>query len=275
MAEPPDDETPPVVLVVAGTDSGGGAGLAADLRTLARLGVHGCLAVTAVTAQDTTGVHRAEPVDADLLDDQVRVVLADLPVRAVKTGLVPRPAQAARLGERLRASGLAVVVDPVLADRHGRPLAGEELVVAHRAHLLPVAAVVTPNLAEAALLTGRDPITDVEGMERAALSLAGEVAGAVVVTGGALGGEVVVDVSVIDGVLGRSERPRITTGNDHGSGDTLSTAIAAGLAGGLEPAEAIERATRLVADALAGAAGWSLGAGHGPLDQLGFTRLRR
>ncbi len=264
---------PVVALTVAGSDPAGGAGVAADLRTFAALGAHGTFALTVVTAQDTTTVHRAHALPTDLVVDQVEAVLGDLPVVATKTGLLlsPRTVDAvATLATDGRLPGL--VVDPVLADRYGRPLAGDELAAAYRDRLLPLAAVVTPNVHEARLLTGL-PVGDVAGMIEAAGALVDLGVGAGVVTGGALTGADVVDVIWCAGEVIELRRPRLATVNDHGSGDSLSAALAVALAEpGRSVVDAGRRAIDFVADALRGSAGWRIGAGHGPLDQLGWQR---
>ena len=264
---------PVVALTIAGSDPAGGAGVAADLRTFAALGAHGTFALTVVTAQDTTAVHRAEPLPVDLIVDQVAAVTGDLPVAASKTGLLLTPAAVDAVAE-LAADGRlpGLVVDPVLADRYGRPLGGDELVTAYRERLLPHAAVVTPNVHEARLLTGAVG-GDAAGMVVAAEQLVAMGAGAAVVTGGALTGADVVDVIWYSGDVTELRRPRLATVNDHGSGDSLSAALAVALAEpGATPVSAAARAVDFVAAALRGAATWRIGAGHGPLDQLGWRR---
>lgn len=260
-----------MALTIAGADPAGGAGVAADLRTFAALGAHGTFALTVVTAQDTTAVHRALPLAPDLVVDQITAVTGDLPVVAAKTGLLLDPATVEVVAAQAADGRLpGLVVDPVLADRYGRPLGGDELVAAYRDRLLPLAAVVTPNVHEARLLTGL-PVGDVDGMTDAARSLVDLGAGAGVVTGGALTGADVVDVIWYSGEVTELRRPRLATVNDHGSGDSLSAALAVALADpDTSPVAATRRAVDFVAGALRGAAGWRLGAGHGPLDQLGW-----
>ncbi|MEO1064150.1 MAG: bifunctional hydroxymethylpyrimidine kinase/phosphomethylpyrimidine kinase [Actinomycetota bacterium] len=264
---------PVVALTVAGADPAGGAGVAADLRTFAALGAHGTFALTVVTAQDTTAVHRAQPLTADLVVDQIAAVTGDLPVAASKTGLLLDPVTVDAVAD-VAASGRlpGLVVDPVLADRYGRPLGGDELVTAYRERLLPRAAVATPNVHEARLLTGL-PVGDVAGMVEAARALVDLGVGAGVVTGGALTGADVVDVIWYSGDVTELRRPRLATVNDHGSGDSLSAALAVALVDAtISPVDATRRAVDFVANALRGAAGWRIGAGHGPLDQLGWQQ---
>ena len=264
---------PIVALTIAGSDPAGGAGVAADLRTFAALGAHGTFALTVVTAQDTTAVHRALALPPDLVVDQIAAVSGDLPVVASKTGLLLDPATVDAVADQAALGRLpGLVVDPVLADRYGRPLGGNELVSAYRDRLLPLAAVVTPNVHEARLLTGM-PVGDVEGMVDAARALVDLGAGAGVVTGGALTGADVVDVIWYSGGVTELRRPRLATVNDHGSGDSLSAALAVALAApGTSPIAATRQAVDLVDRALRGAAGWRIGAGHGPLDQLGWQQ---
>ena len=262
--------TPPVALSIAGSDSGGCAGIQADLRTFAAYGVLGTTALTSVTAQNGTQVRSALALPSSLVREQVEAVLDDMPIRAAKTGLLPNEAvvmEVAALAPRLP----LLVVDPVMVATSGQRLADRETVGAYRRHLLPVAAVVTPNLSEAAALLGdRQGIRDVDHAREAARRL-GEIARTVVVKGAPSGdGEVVVDV-VWDGE-GTWELPnsRVKSPNTHGSGCTFSAAIAAGLARGLAVRSAIEDANRFVHRAIEGSANWKFGVGAGPLDHLGW-----
>ena len=256
--------TPPVVLSVAGTDSGGAAGLAADLATFAALGAHGACAVTAVTAQDTTGVQRIAPLAAEDVLVQIRSVLEDLPVAAAKTGMLGS-AVVAHVVADLLAGSVPLVVDPVLVATSGAVLGDDDLVTAYREVLLPRADVVTPNRDEAAALTGL-PRTS-EGEE---LALAVHALGpAVVLTGGPDDDSgsctTCQDLVVRDGVVTVLEHPAIGTTNDHGTGCTYSAALAVHLARGLDLESAARRAQAFVADALAVSAPWELGRGRGPV----------
>lgn len=268
-----------MALTIAGTDSAGGAGLAADLRTFAAYRVHGAFAVTVVTAQNTERVLAAQPLPVDLVVAQITAVVDDLDVRAVKTGLLLTAEMVDAIAELVEAGRLpAPVVDPVLVDRTGQPLGPpdrhEALVAAYRDRLLPLAAVSTPNSDEAAVLTGGE-VADVEGAEAAAAALAAELGGSVLVTGGRLeavdaaGRPALVDVLANVGGTRRLWSERVDTRNNHGTGDTLSAAIAAHLARGeaLEPS--LDAAVASTAAATARAADWTLGSGHGPIDQLG------
>jgi len=259
-----------VAMTIAGSDSGGGAGLQADLRTFAAHGVFGTSAVTAVTAQNTAEVRAVHVVEPAFVELQIETVLADLPVASVKTGMLASAATVAAVG-RWAADGRLpnLVVDPVLVASTGRPLLGEGGVASYLELLLPHALVVTPNTREAALLTGA-PVEDVDGMVRAAHRLVDTGARAVVVKGGHLAGGRAPDVVVVDGALHVLDGPRISSPNDHGTGCTLSAATAALLALHTDVLEAITRAKAFVTAALQGSATWHLGAGHGPLDHFGW-----
>lgn len=285
--------TPVVALTVAGSDSGGGAGIQADLKTFAAMGVYGTSAVTAVTAQHTAGVLAVEAVSADLVVAQVHAVDEDLAPAAVKTGMLANPG-IVRAVARLAAEGRLpnLVVDPVLVSSTGHSLMDEGGVAAYRRLLLPHAAVATPNLREAAMLTGRSlaDLATVEAMAEVAEELRSLGTTTVVVKGGHLpaaaagpgagtdggcpgGGADGGCPDVVAGPAGTRvlPAPRVATGNDHGTGCTLSAAVAAGLALGEEPAAAVSAAKAYVARALAGAAAWRLGRGHGPIDHFGWS----
>lgn len=231
-------DTPPVVLSIAGTDSGGAAGLAADLATFAALGVHGACVVTAVTAQDTTGVRAIHPVPLDVVAAQLDAVLTDLDPVAVKTGMLAT-AEVVRLVAE-RCADRILVVDPVLVATSGAVLAGDDVVRAYREHLLPVATVATPNADEAAVLDGHLRTwvrTDREG-----------------------------------DVLHRVGHPPVPlphevveTDNDHGTGCTYASALAAHLAHGADLERAAREAARFVVRQLHTGSTWDLGIGRGPI----------
>lgn len=252
---------PPVVLSVAGTDSGGAAGLAADLATLAALGAHGACVVTAVTAQDTTGVHAVHPVPPEVVAAQLAAVLDDLPVAAVKTGMLGSPVVVELLAHRLD-GGPPVVVDPVLVATSGAVLGDAGVVAAYRDCLLPVAAVTTPNAAEARALLGEDlPAPE------AAEALA-RLGCTVVLTGGP---DLRRPSHAVDWVARPRRRPValphpvVATDNDHGTGCTHSAALAAALAAGADPLEAARAAAAFTTRQLAASARWTLGRGRGPV----------
>ncbi|HLX88327.1 MAG TPA: bifunctional hydroxymethylpyrimidine kinase/phosphomethylpyrimidine kinase [Acidimicrobiales bacterium] len=261
---------PPVALTVAGSDSGAGAGLQADLKAFAALGVFGTSVVTAVTAQNTAAVVAVEPMAPDLVDLQLEAVLSDLPVAAVKTGMLGSSATVAAVARWAEVGRLPnLVVDPVLASSTGRPLLDDAAVGLYLDSLFPYATLVTPNLREARLLTGLE-IHDVDDMVTAAHRLAATGTGAVLVKGGHLGGARSPDVLLAAGTVRVLEAERVETGNDHGTGCTLSAAIAAGLAGGASLDEAVDRAKLYVTRSLLGASRWRLGAGRGPLDHFAW-----
>jgi hydroxymethylpyrimidine/phosphomethylpyrimidine kinase len=247
--------TPVVVLTIAGSDSGGGAGIQADLKTFAALGTYGVSVITAVTAQNTRGVTAIHSIPAEIVAAQLDAVLADFAVAAVKVGMVGDPAVAEVIAARA-AELPNLVVDPVLVATSGSQLSG----VASVAPLIPYPRVLTPNRHEAGALTG-SRVETAEEMARAAADLAARGPEAVVVTGS----ELAVDLLH---TAGRSETLRgepVPTGNNHGSGCTFSSAIAARLALGDDVAGAVRSAKSYVARALAGGRDWKLGAGPGPL----------
>jgi hydroxymethylpyrimidine/phosphomethylpyrimidine kinase len=254
--------TPFVALSIAGTDSGGAAGLAADLATFAALGAHGACAVTAVTAQDTTGVHRIVRLGADDVRAQVDAVLDDLPVLAVKTGMLGS-AEVAVVAAGIR--GVPLVVDPVLVATSGSALAAADLVTSYREVLLPRATVATPNRDEAVRLTGLD--RDTPAVE---LALAVHALGpAVVLTGGDPTARSCEDVVVgATGDVTVLAHPAVPTRNDHGTGCTFSAALAVHLGRGDDLVTATEKAQRFVAEALRTASTWQLGRGRGPLAHI-------
>lgn len=256
---------PPVALAVAAHDPLGGAGLAADLATFAALGIHGVCAVTAVTAQRLTSVDRVVAVEADLVDAQLDGIIADLAPVGLKTGLLGSAAVVDSIAERIAAGTLpAPVVDPVLVDGRGRRFVDEAIERAYRERLFPVARVLTPNLAEAGLLVGRS-LTTVDDLIAATDELAALGADHVVVTGGALGGDLAVDVVVAaDGSVDLLAGTRLDTRNVRGSGCTFAAAVAARLTLGEGASDAIQFAKEFVADRLRASADWSFGTG-GPV----------
>jgi hydroxymethylpyrimidine/phosphomethylpyrimidine kinase len=249
---------PAVVLTVAGTDSGGAAGLAADLATFAAFGVHGACVVTAVTAQDTTGVHDVHPVPLSTVEAQLDAVLSDLPVGATKTGMLGSAAVVELIARRL--AGRPLVVDPVLVATSGAVLGDDDVVAAYRELLLPVATVVTPNAEEARALLGRDadPETAAE-----ALSALGP---AVVLTGGGTTGATCTDWLAVPRARAVAlTHSAVPTTNDHGTGCTFSAALAAHLARGADLHAAVRDASRFTAQQLHASRHWTLGRGRGPV----------
>lgn len=260
---------PAVVMTIGGSDSGAGAGVQADLKTLSAHGVYAVTAVTAVTAQNTRGVEAVHPVPADMIAAQIETLLADLPPGAAKTGLLGR-AETVKLAARCAPRLPNLVVDPVLVDRNGEVLVDEAAVEAYREYLIPAAALATPNHREAALLAGR-PVRTRDEQEAAARDLALASGTPILVTGGRLGGPRPVDV-LSYGEVTRSFAGRwVQSANLHGTGDALSASIAARLAGGAGMLTAVGEAKAWVSRAIAGAAEWELGRGEGPIDHFGWA----
>jgi hydroxymethylpyrimidine/phosphomethylpyrimidine kinase len=254
---------PPVVLTIAGSDSGGGAGLQADLKAFALNGAFGTSVVTVLTAQNTVGVAAIEPVAASFVAAQLDAVLADLPVAAVKTGMLATGSTVDLVaGYAPRLPNL--VVDPVLVGSNGARLFASTVDRSYLEGLFPHAAVVTPNVCEAALLTGRE-LAGVDDMVAAARELAATGARCVVVKGGRLPGAEAVDVVWRAGEVRLLRSPWIDTPNNHGTGCTFAATTAALLAGGASVDEALDGAKAYVQAGLARSAGWRLGTGHGPL----------
>ncbi|WP_433828351.1 bifunctional hydroxymethylpyrimidine kinase/phosphomethylpyrimidine kinase [Actinoplanes sp. CA-015351] len=253
--------TPPVVLTIAGSDSGGGAGVQADLKTFAALGAFGTSVITAITAQNTLGVTAIHAVPADIVAAQLDAVLSDLPVAAVKIGMISDPAVAKVIAERA-ADLPQLVVDPVLVATAGSRL-GEPAVVGV---LIPYASVLTPNRHEAGALLGR-VIETAEEMVSAAAELAELGARTVVVTGSELAVDAMWHAG--DATLLRGEP--VLTENNHGSGCTFSSAIAVRLAAGDTVPDAVVTAKDYVRRGLRGGSSWRLGAGPGPLDHFGWS----
>ncbi|MFI2709911.1 bifunctional hydroxymethylpyrimidine kinase/phosphomethylpyrimidine kinase [Micromonospora sp. NPDC018662] len=260
--------TPRTVLTIAGSDSGGGAGVQADLKTFAALGAYGTSVLTAVTAQNTRGVDAVLPLPPQTVRDQLDSVLGDFDVRAVKTGMLGTPAVAEVVAEAARDGRLPrLVVDPVLVATSGHRLGVVEAVE----RLLPYAEVATPNCAEAAALTG-GRVGTVEEMVAAAEALAAGGPAFVVVTGGDVdaAGESV-DVLAGGGTTRLLRAPRVATRHNHGTGCSFAAAVAVRLAAGDAVPVAVAAAKEYVSRALTGARDWELGAGRGPLDHFGWS----
>lgn len=255
---------PPVALTIAGTDSGGGAGIAADLKTFEAHGVWGTCAVVAVTAQNTLGVHDAGLLPASLVRRQIEAVVTDIGVDAAKTGMLASTELVEAVAAAVHDFGVPdLVVDPVLVSKHGDPLLAGDAVASLREALLPLAAVVTPNLSEASALTGIE-IADRAGMEAAARALAATGVGAVLVKGGHLEGGASPDVLLVDGRVVWLEGERVAGRHAHGTGCTLSAAIAALLARRVSLEDACRQAKAFVAGAIRH--GVALGGGVGPVN---------
>jgi hydroxymethylpyrimidine/phosphomethylpyrimidine kinase len=253
------------VLVVAGSDSGGGAGIQADIKTITALGGYAATAITALTAQDTQRVHDVVGVDPAFIKKQIAVVAADIGADVVKTGMLHSAAVVEAVFAQLSESlpGVPIVVDPVLAAKGGAALLESEALATLRHVALPRAAVLTPNVPEAEALSGLAIGTFVD-MERAAQALLALGPAAVLLKGGHMGGPTVRDLLVTPSGKRAYESPRIDTKHTHGTGCTLASAIAVGLAQGLALEDAAARAHAYVQAAIRSAPGF--GKGHGPLD---------
>jgi hydroxymethylpyrimidine/phosphomethylpyrimidine kinase len=261
------------VLIVAGSDSGGGAGIQADIKTVTMQGAFAATAITALTAQNTLGVFGVLPIDPAFIRQQIEVVLDDIGADAIKTGMLHDAAVietvAAVLAER--APEVPLVVDPVMVAKGGAPLIEPSAIDALKALLIARAAVLTPNLPEAEILVGH-AIEDLAAMQRATDELLALGCGAVLLKGGHLAGDTVYDVLATAARQRVWQSPRIDTRHTHGTGCTLASAIAAGLAQGDPVAVAIARARDYVQAAIASAPG--IGQGHGPLDHAHSLRER-
>jgi hydroxymethylpyrimidine/phosphomethylpyrimidine kinase len=263
----------PRILIIAGSDSGGGAGLQADIKTVTMFGGHAMTAVTAITAQDTTGVGSVLMVPADLIVEQIDRVVADLGVDAVKIGMIGSVAAAEAVAARLESVAVPVVFDPVMVATSGAFLA-DAATIAVFARLGRLATVTTPNLPELETLA-QGPIAGAGDLEAAALSLARAWGRDILAKGGHLPGDVVTDIlALADGTATRFESARIDSRHTHGTGCTLASAIACELARGRGLADAVASARAYVQAAIRCAPGF--GAGHGPMGHaLGAEPWRR
>jgi hydroxymethylpyrimidine/phosphomethylpyrimidine kinase len=269
-------DTPRMALTIAGSDSGGGAGIQADLVTFAALGVHGGSVVTALTAQNTLGVTAVHVPPVEFLQAQLDAVLGDMPVAGVKTGMLATEAVVRAVAEVAAAGRLpGLVVDPVLVSSTGARLLDPGAERAYLDALFPHALVVTPNTREATALTGIE-VDTVDDVVAAARRIAERGPAWVVIKGGHLlaVGPDAVDVVYEAATDGVSElrRPRVDTSNDHGTGCTFAAATVACLASGAPVPEALAAAKAFVHDGLVASAGWRLGGGHGPVGKLGAWR---
>lgn len=255
-----------IALTIAGSDSGGGAGIQADLKTFSALGVYGCSVITALTAQNTRAVTAIFEVDPGFVRAQMDAVFDDLDVKAVKIGMLSRPEVIVAVAAGLRHWQPGwVVLDPVMVAKSGDRLLREEAVAALRDELLPLADLITPNLSEAAVLLGEEPVRERARMGRVAARLQGLGAKNVLLKGGHLGGPTSPDLLLFGGELHWLESERIATRNTHGTGCTLSSAIAAYLAHGRPLPEAVARAKDYLTAALRAADQLAVGHGHGPV----------
>jgi len=260
------DGREPIALTIAGSDPSGGAGIQADLKTFQRFGVYGEAVVATITVQNSTRVDRVESLAAELVIDQIRAVLEDMPPAAAKTGALGSAEIVRAVALLAREFTFPLVVDPVFLSTHGHPLVSVEAV---RDELLPVAALVTPNLQEAAALSEME-VNDAASMRAAAERIGALGAKAVLVKGGHLEGAAL-DILYADGVFHEFTAGRIDTRHTHGTGCAYSAAITAGLAQGLPLPEAVHRAKLWITEAIRTAPG--IGHGAGPINHFAEVPL--
>ncbi len=253
------------VLTIAGSDSGGGAGIQGDIKTITMLGAYGASAITALTVQNTKGVTDVMPVPADVVAAQIGAVLSDIGADAIKTGMLPSAEIIETVAKTIdeHASDAALVVDPVMVAKGGAVLTPDDAVDALKSALLPDATLITPNIPEAEQLLGTN-ITSLAQMKQAAGTLLMFDCDAVLLKGGHLPGDELFDVLATKETMEVFSSPRIDTPHTHGTGCTLASAIATGLAQGLPLTDAVTRARDYVHEAIRLAPG--LGSGHGPLN---------
>ena len=268
LAQP--GQTPLRVMTIAGSDSGGGAGIQADMRTFAMLGVHGCVAVTAVTVQNSMGVKGFHEIPLDIIAGQISAVTQDIGIQAAKTGMLASSEIIATVAETWRAHGLhgtvPLVVDPVCASMHGDPLLHPSALNAVRAELFPLATLVTPNLDEVRLLVDVD-VVDADTQREAARKLHALGPSWALVKGGHLRSSKDSPDLLYNGTdFFEFDAPRVDTGHDHGAGDTLAAATACALAHGFSVPDAVAFAKSWVTECIRNA--YPLGHGHGPVNPL-------
>ena len=260
------------VLVIAGSDSGGGAGIQADIKTITVLGGHAATAVTAITVQNTLGVTGVHPIPVDVIEAQGRAVLDDIGADAIKTGMLGDVATVEAVARLIDHAGpVPAVIDPVMIAKGGAALLPRDAIRTITELLLPRAALLTPNAPEAATLTGHS-VETTDDLRRAGEALLAKGAKAVLMKGGHVAGPRVIDVLMTPDGEVTFEGERVETRHTHGTGCTLASACAAGLAQGLPVREAAHRAWSYVREAIVHAPG--LGAGHGPLDHGWPLRVR-
>jgi hydroxymethylpyrimidine/phosphomethylpyrimidine kinase len=268
--------TSPRILIIAGSDSGGGAGIQADIKTVTMLGGHAMTAITAITAQNTLGVEGVLPIPTAMVLQQMEAVLSDIGADAVKIGMIGSAETAEAVAERLEGLDVPIVFDPVMVATSGSVLADEATIAAFE-RLMKTATLVTPNAPELQVLSGSS-IAGPEDVEQAALGLLGRAGTAILAKGGDLSGPTVADLLVRDGRVTRWEDERIETVHTHGTGCTLASAIAVHLGRGRPVEEAVARARGFVRRAMLAAPGF--GKGHGPMghasagtDEMNITQV--
>lgn len=261
----------PIALTIAGSDSGGGAGVQADLKVFFALGCHGTSALTALTAQNTVGVTGVHEVPPPFVVEQIEAVADDMGVDAAKTGMLSSAAIIEAVAVAIAKLNVPLVVDPVFVSKHGDPLLAADAVSALKTKLFPLAEIVTPNLHEASALVDEE-IESVEDMRRAARALVALGPRAALVKGGHLGGDRAIDVYFDGSQFHELEGPRYDTKDTHGTGCALAAAITAGLATGLSPLDAASSAKDFVSGAIR--TGLRIGRGYGPVN-VGWDLLGR
>ncbi|BBB25417.1 bifunctional hydroxymethylpyrimidine kinase/phosphomethylpyrimidine kinase [Amphritea japonica] len=257
----------PIALTIAGSDSGGGAGIQADLKTFSALGAYGASVITAVTAQNTSEVRAIHPIPVEIINQQINAVFDDLKVDVVKTGMLGDAQTVACVADCLsRYKSVPFVLDPVMVAKSGDALLLQSAVDMLKTRLIPLASLITPNLPEASVLLGCGEPTSLEQMETMAQQLMGLGAGAVLLKGGHLeSSDNATDLFYDGQQMVSLSSPRIATQNTHGTGCTLASAIAAGLADGLNTLAAIKQAKDYIDAAIAAADDLQVGQGHGPV----------
>lgn len=255
----------PIALTIAGSDSGGGAGIQADLKAFSALGVYGASVITALTAQNTRAVTMVEPASPAMIAAQITAVFDDLDIRAVKLGMLGGADAILTVAAGLAGRGVPIVLDPVMVAKSGDALLPDEAVTTLRDALLPMASLLTPNLPEAARLLDRAPATTVAAMEDQGRALMTLGAAAVLMKGGHAAGDICTDLLITATGTHALTAPRLATRNTHGTGCTLSAAIVAGLAQGMDMVQAVTRAHAYLQGAIAAADSLKVGHGHGPV----------
>lgn len=265
-------KTTPIALTIAGSDSGGGAGIQADIKTFSANHVYGASVITAVTAQNTRSVTAVHEVPAEVVRAQIEAVLEDLKPQSIKIGMLFSPAIIRAVAEALASYRGTVVLDPVMIAKSGDALLQKDAISALKSDILPRADLLTPNLPEAAWLLGIPAAQDLQGMQEQASALIALGARAVLMKGGHSAGATCTDVLLTDtGAALSLSAPRIETQNTHGTGCTYSAAIAAQVAQGLTLTEAVTTAHGYLQKAIAAADGLTIGSGHGPVHHFHET----
>jgi hydroxymethylpyrimidine/phosphomethylpyrimidine kinase len=261
--------TVPTALAIAGSDSGGGAGIQADLKSFSALGVYGASVITAVTAQNTQKVTAVHGIPAEIVAAQIEAVLVDIRIDALKIGMLATSSIIQTVAKELKSQSAPIVLDPVMIAKSGDHLLQEEAISSLRSFLLPMATLLTPNLPEAAVLLNTNMATTFEELEDQGRALLAMGPQAVLMKGGHAKGPDCVDILVLsDAPVIQFVAPRIETTNTHGTGCTLSSSITAGLAKGFTIADATHKAHSYLQGAIVAADGMNIGSGHGPVNHF-------